>query len=102
MFVSASNISTPLAFLIEALLDVYGICFNKQYLQLAETLTKDVLENFLDKTDNMFYFTSAKQNDIILRKKDIFDNATPSGNSTMAKNLMRLGMMLDNDNYIQD
>jgi uncharacterized protein len=87
------------AYLIEALLDVYSICFDKQYLVLAQTYTNDVLKNFLDNTDNLFYFTSSKQKDVLLRKKDLFDNAMPSGNSTMAKNLMRLGIMLDDEKY---
>ena len=96
------------AYLIEALLDVYGICFDKKYVDMADRYTKVVLENFLDKTDNMFYFTSSKQTDlpkntegVVLRKKDLYDNATPSGNATMAKNLMRLGIMLDNEHYKQ-
>ena len=87
------------AYLIEALLDVYGIAFDTRYLALAHTYTNDVLKNFLDDTDNLFYFTSSKQKDVLLRKKDLFDNATPSGNSTMAKNLMRLGTMLDDERY---
>jgi uncharacterized protein len=87
------------AYLIEALLDVYGISFEKTYLDLAHTYTNDVLKNFLDGTDNLFYFTSSKQKDVLLRKKDLFDNATPSGNSTMAKNLMRLGIIFDNEKY---
>jgi uncharacterized protein len=87
------------AYLIEALLDVYGISFENKYLNLAYTYTNDVLKNFLDDTDNLFYFTSLKQKDVLLRKKDLFDNATPSGNSTMAKNLMRLGIIMDNEAY---
>jgi uncharacterized protein len=87
------------SYLIEALLDVYGIAFDTRYLDLAHTYTNDVLKNFLDDTDNLFYFTSSKQKDVLLRKKDLFDNAMPSGNSTMAKNLMRLGVILDNDRY---
>jgi uncharacterized protein len=96
------------AYLIEAALDVYGICFDKKYVDVADRYTKVVVENFLDKTDNMFFFTSSKQTDLprntegfVIRKKDLYDNATPSGNSTMAKNLMRLGIMLDNEHYKQ-
>jgi uncharacterized protein len=96
------------AYLIEALLDVYEICFDKKYLDAADRYTKVVLEYFLDKTDNMFYFTSSTQTDLprnregeVIRKKDLYDNATPSGNSTMAKNLLRLGIMLDNEHYKQ-
>jgi uncharacterized protein len=87
------------AYLIEAILDVYQITFEKRYIFEAKALSDYVLDNFFDSSDNLFYFTSEKQTDIILRKKDLYDNATPSGNSTMAKNLQRLGVMLDDKKY---
>ncbi len=87
------------AFLIEAILDVYGITFQEKYLYLAQDYADFVVENFLDKTDNLFYFTSENQKDIPVRKKELYDNATPSSNSTMAKNLSRLGVVFDNDMY---
>lgn len=43
----------------------------------------------------MFFFTDKDQTDILFRKKDLYDNATPSGNSTMVHNLQRLGILLD-------
>ncbi len=87
------------ALLIEALTDVYSISFNQKYLYLASEYTDYVIEHFFDKEDNLFYFTSESQKDIPLRKKDLYDNATPSANSTMAKNLMRLGIIFDNEMY---
>ncbi len=87
------------AFLIEALLDVYAVNFKKDYVDKAQQLSEYVLENFLDKTDNLFFFTEQNQKDLILRKKDIFDNATPSGNSTMSRNFLRLSVLLGNDDY---
>jgi uncharacterized protein len=87
------------SYLIEAILDVYQITFEKRYIFEAKALTDYVLDNFFDSNDNLFYFTSEKQTDIILRKKDLYDNATPSGNSTMVKNLQRLGILLDNKKY---
>jgi uncharacterized protein len=87
------------AYLIEAILDVYQITFEKRYIFEAKALADYVLDNFFDSNDNLFYFTSEKQTDIILRKKDLYDNATPSGNSTMVKNLQRLGVMLDDKKY---
>ena len=87
------------ALLIEALTDVYSISFNQKYLYLASEYTDYVIEHFFDKEDNLFYFTSESQKDIPLRKKDLYDNATPSANSTMAKNLMRLGIIFDNNMY---
>ena len=87
------------AYLIEALLDVYGITWRTEYLIKAKELTDYVLNNFLDSTDGLFYFTSKNQTDILLRKKDLYDSAMPSGNSTMAKNLGRLGVIFDNPTY---
>lgn len=87
------------AYLIEALLDVYHITFDEKYLYKAQELTDFVLENFWDSTDNLFYFTSKNQTDILLRKKDLYDSAMPSGNSTMAKNLGRLSVIFDNLSY---
>jgi hypothetical protein len=95
------------AFLIEALLNVYGICFEKRYLSLARSYTDFVLENFFDPTDNLFYFTAETQMDLPpfgrkeggLRKKDLYDNATPSANSTMQRNLHRLGILFDENRY---
>lgn len=87
------------ALLIEALTDVYCISFNKKYLYLAQEYADYVIEYFIDNTDNLFYFTSENQKDIPLRKKDLYDSALPSANSTMAKNLVRLGIILDNNRY---
>jgi len=83
------------AFFIAALTDVYQITFNVKYLQIAGKYTDAVLSYFFDADTGLFFFTDARQSDIILRKKDLYDNATPSGNSTMALNLQRLGILLD-------
>ena len=83
------------AFFIAALTDVYQITFDVRYLQLAGKYAGYVLSYFHDSETGLFFFTDANQSDIILRKKDLYDNATPSGNSTMALNLQRLGILLD-------
>jgi uncharacterized protein YyaL (SSP411 family) len=83
------------AFFIAALADVYQITFNVKYLQIAGKYTDAVLSYFFDADTGLFFFTDARQSDIILRKKDLYDNATPSGNSTMALNFQRLGILLD-------
>lgn len=83
------------AFLIAALTDVYQITFNVRYLQLAGKYTTHVLSYFHDPETGLFFFTDVRQADVVVRKKDLYDNATPSGNSTMAHNLQRLGILLD-------
>lgn len=83
------------AYLIAALVDVYQITFETKYLKLAAQCTDYVFEHFLDAESSMFFYTDIDQNDILFRKKDLYDNATPSGNSTMVHNLQRLGILLD-------
>ena len=89
------------AFLIEALLAVYQITFETRYLTEANRLCAYVIDNFLDKADNLFYFTSRRQKDVIIRRKDLYDNAQPSGNSTMAGNLQKTGILFGNEDYKQ-
>ncbi|MEI6407883.1 MAG: thioredoxin domain-containing protein [Bacteroidota bacterium] len=83
------------AYLIAALIDLYQITFNFKYLQAAEKYTDYVLSYFEDKDTGLFFYTEEGQSDIVLRKKDLYDNATPSGNSTMVINLQRLSILLD-------
>ena len=87
------------AFLIEALLEVYHITFETKYLDKALVYNDFVLAHFFDDQKNAFYFTSAQQQDIIMRKIDLYDSALPSGNSTMVHNLQRLGILFDQPTY---
>lgn len=89
------------AFLIESLISLYEISFNSQYLDKASEITDFVLGNFLDSQHNLFYFTPDKQGDLPIRRKEFYDNATPSGNAVMADNLFRLGRFLDNGSYVK-
>lgn len=87
------------ALLIEALLEVYYCTQDKQYSSLAKDYSDFVCNEFLDFKDNVFFFTSAKQQDILLHKKAVYDSATPSGNSTMVHNLQQLSILFDNNKY---
>ncbi len=87
------------AFLIETILNVYEITFDNLLIQQAERYTEFVLEHFLDSEANLFYFTSSNQKDLIVRRKDLYDSATPSGNSTMVHNLQKLGILLGKERY---
>lgn len=80
------------AYGIDALIAVYETTFNSQYLDKALEMTAFVMANFLDSQHNLFYFTAAKQTDLPIRRKEFYDNATPSGNAVMVENLFRLGL----------
>ena len=83
------------SFLIAALIELAQVTGELTYLDKAAGLTQAVEEHFTDKASSLFFFTHQGQNDIPIRKKEIYDGATPSGNSTMAANLYRLGILLD-------
>ncbi len=87
------------ALLVAALIDVYQIAFDPQYLSAAARYTEFVSRHFADPDTGLFYYTREGQADVIARKKDLYDNATPSGNSTMAHNLQRLGILLDRPDW---
>jgi uncharacterized protein len=89
------------SFLIAALLDLSEITADTQWLDKAQILTGFVVDNFSDQESALFFYTQVAQKDILLRKKEVYDNAIPSGNSVMALNFLRLGILFDNREWKQ-
>jgi len=89
------------AYLAEALISLYETTFNSHYLDKASEISTFVLTNFLDSQNNLFYFTPDKQDDLPIRRKEFYDNATPSGNAVMVENLFLLGRFLDQSSYLE-
>jgi uncharacterized protein YyaL (SSP411 family) len=83
------------AFLIAALLELQEITGDSGYLLEAREVLREVMEHFDEEGTGFFYFTHDRQEDLIMRKKEIYDGATPSGNSVMAFNLLYLSMLFD-------
>jgi len=78
------------AFLVWGLLDLYEAGFEVRYLKSAQNLTQELLDRFWDASAGGFFFTADDGEQLILRKKEIYDGATPSGNSVAMLNLLRL------------
>jgi hypothetical protein len=83
------------AFLIEAYIQLQEVTGEADFLIRAKTLTHWVIENFSEEDTGYFFYTHRAQDDVIVRKRDIYDGATPSGNSVMALNLLYLGTVFD-------
>jgi uncharacterized protein YyaL (SSP411 family) len=83
------------AFLIQALVQLQEITGNTYYLEKAKALTEYVIENFNDSKTDFFFYTTMKQEDIVVRKKEVYDGAQPSGNAVMADIMHRLGLYFD-------
>ncbi len=77
-------------FLIWGLLEIYESTLNINYLIKAINLNKELISFFWDFENGGFYFTSKDSKDLIIRQKEIYDGAIPSGNSIAIQNLMKL------------
>ena len=87
------------AFLIEALLALQEITADTRWLEEARAFTAYVQEQFAEQETGYFFYTPAGQQDVIVRKKEVYDGAVPSGNAVMAANLHRLGILLDRSDW---
>ncbi len=84
------------AFLIWGLLELYETVFDVHYLQTALNLNSEMIKYFWDERDGGFYFTADDAEELIVRQKDIYDGAIPSGNSVAVLNLFRLARITAN------
>ena len=87
------------AYLIWALLEMYEATFKPEYLVHAKNLTQNLIDNFWDKEEGGFFFTSANAEELLVRKKTAYDGAMPSGNSVSMMNLIRLARLLGDNTY---
>ena len=84
------------AFLIWALIECYEASFDITHLKRALRLQEDLTKHFWDKEQGGYYFTPDDGENLILRQKDMYDGAIPSGNSVAMLNLVRLSRLTGN------
>lgn len=75
--------------LCEAFCHVYELTADRQWLHLAEWTAQAMMTRFLDVDTASFFFAEAAD-DLLYRKKELFDHAEPSGNSAALAGLWRL------------
>ncbi|MEJ7606239.1 MAG: hypothetical protein WKF37_08210 [Bryobacteraceae bacterium] len=68
-------------------------------MALADELTATMIANFLDESGGGFYSTAAGDQNLVMRVKEDYDGAEPSGNAIAALNLLRLAELRGNDEY---
>jgi uncharacterized protein YyaL (SSP411 family) len=89
------------AFLIQGLLELYETTFDVHYLKNALKLNEYLLKHFWDDKNGGFFFISDEGESLLVRQKEIYDGAVPSGNSVAMLNLLRLGRMTANSELEQ-
>lgn len=89
------------SFFIWGLIELYETTFKPEYLKKAVELTQKMIDRFYDRERGGFYLTGSVADantdtdtgDHIVRKKELYDGAYPSGNSVAVLNLLRLAHM---------
>jgi uncharacterized protein YyaL (SSP411 family) len=81
------------AFMIWGLTELYEATFDIKHLKNAIELNKYALSKFWDEGAWGFYFTPQGGEQLLVRPKEIYDGAIPSGNSVFLLNLLRLAKL---------
>jgi uncharacterized protein YyaL (SSP411 family) len=78
------------AFLVWGLIELYEASFDSKYLQIALDLNKAMIDHFWDDRVGGLFFTPDDGESLLVRQKEVYDGAVPSGNSVAMLNLLRL------------
>ena len=81
--------------LIQAYIQLQEITGDQTYLHKAKKWMDYVLVHFIDEQGLYFYYTAGYQQDVIIRKKESYDGAQPSGNALICASLYYLGHVFD-------
>jgi uncharacterized protein YyaL (SSP411 family) len=82
------------AFLVWGLIELYHTTFKPEYLDLASELNSQMLEHFEDHANGGLFFTADDSEELLIRQKEYYDGAIPSGNSVAFYNMIRLSRLI--------
>jgi uncharacterized protein YyaL (SSP411 family) len=85
--------------LADGLIQTFQASGDLRYLEEAKRLADLMITEFWDDENGGFFFTSNDHEKLIVRNKDFYDNATPSGNSAAADVLLRLSKFYGEEKY---
>lgn len=87
------------AFFIWGLLELYESTNKTFYLEKSIELTGKLISSFWDTENNSGFFFTDENSELIVRTKEFYDGAVPSGNSVMFSNLIKLFHITGNQKY---
>jgi uncharacterized protein YyaL (SSP411 family) len=82
-------------------LDLYEATLEPKDLEFALDLAQTMLAKFYDAENGGFWQSALGTKDLILRVKEDYDGAQPSGNSVAIMGLLRLGKMAGREDFTQ-
>ena len=89
------------AFLLNGVLELYQTTLEPQQLEFAVALAESLLQKFSDSENGGFWQSVSGSGDLILRMKEDYDGAEPSGNSVAILSLLKLGSITDRKEFTQ-
>ncbi|HYN83771.1 MAG TPA: thioredoxin domain-containing protein [Pyrinomonadaceae bacterium] len=87
------------AHVVSALITLFETSGDARWLEEAQALARKMIEEFWDEDEGGFFYTGRSGEQLIVRNKDFFDNATPSGNSVAAEALLRLSVLTGEEDF---
>ena len=81
------------AFFIDGLIELYEADFDPRWLAEAKRLAAQMTARFWDDAAGGFFMRGKDETPLIVRSKELYDGATPSGNSMAVHALLRLGRL---------
>jgi hypothetical protein len=83
------------AYLLAGVLELYQATLEPRHLEFALALAQSMNERFFDSEAGGFWQSAADATDLILRVKEDYDGAEPSGNSVAVLALLKLSAITD-------
>ena len=87
------------AFLIDGLIALHEVTLDEGWLLEAVSLGEEMIDLFWDDSSGQLYDTGRDHEDLIVRPRDVSDNAAPSGSSMATDVLLRLAILTGEDEY---
>ena len=87
------------SFVVDGLLALYEATFDIRWLDEAVTLADSMIELFWDEGIGGFYDTGSDHETLVVRPRDVFDNAQPCGGSVASDALLKLAVFTGNSDY---
>ena len=87
------------AFLIDGLLLLHEATFGERWLRAAIELGGAMVDLFWDETTQQFYDTGSDHEELVIRPRDLTDNAAPAGSSMAVSVLLRLAVLTGDSAY---
>jgi len=87
------------AFLLHGVVELYQVTLDAAHLAFAVTLAERMIERFHDPEVGGFWMSTAAAGDLILRLKDDYDGAEPSGNAMACRSLLKLAAITAREDF---